>query len=443
VRVNHFFIFCERHYPMLLALVFCGALGLRIGTAAAFEGLASAPSFSAQPDQLDYENLAARLASGEGYTLESGEPTAHRPPGTSLSLLPAYMVFGRSFAAGRIWFCLLSAMTCLAVASLGTAAFGRVVGLVAAAWLAAYPGHFYYPLHFVSEVPFALYVACGAAASCRAVDQERRAGMWASIAGVFWALAFLTRPQIVLLLPLVVVLVPFISRRAPNTVRPIVVHVLVCGAVIAPWIARNAIVMGRPTLSTVGGYTFWGAHNDRVLSDPALRGMWVRTSDLVDAAHPLSGSELERETEAWRYGCDFVKRHVAAMPALVAMKLVRFASPFEATPNRAVFWAFALGWIATAPFILIGAWRVFRQDPSTALVLLLPLVATMLSVVMFYGSIRFRDASAPLLTVLAARGLIDYGSRQRMCARPISAPSSAEMNASRASIVGCNSELGS
>src|SRR2546427_8629080 len=86
---------CERRLVPLLALVFCLAFALRLGLAATVQGLAAEPSASAQPDQLDYEGLAFRVSAGMGYTMPSGAATYHRPPGTTLSLLPVYVLAGR------------------------------------------------------------------------------------------------------------------------------------------------------------------------------------------------------------------------------------------------------------------------------------------------------------------------------------------------------------
>src|SRR6185436_15216524 len=79
-------------YRLGLILAFALALGIRIVVASAFQGLGSAPKFSAQPDQIDYEQLAFSLSTGAGYASPDGLPTARRPPGTSLTLLPAYAV---------------------------------------------------------------------------------------------------------------------------------------------------------------------------------------------------------------------------------------------------------------------------------------------------------------------------------------------------------------
>ena len=58
------------------------ALCVRLWVAAEFQGLSSPPDAGANPDQVDYEALGWRLASGAGFSRADGSPTAFRPPGT-------------------------------------------------------------------------------------------------------------------------------------------------------------------------------------------------------------------------------------------------------------------------------------------------------------------------------------------------------------------------
>jgi 4-amino-4-deoxy-L-arabinose transferase-like glycosyltransferase len=394
------------HYHLLLAVVFALALALRIGVAISFEGLSSPPNATAQPDQVDYEWFAYRLSAGDGFTDRTGAPTASRPPGTSLTLFPIYALSGRSFLLGRLWFCLLSAATCLATAWVARPCFGRPAALLAAAWLAVYPGHFYYPMHFVSEVPYALLITLACGFAVRALDDAAIAPNVA--AGMMWGLAMLTRPQALFVVPVAWLFLWRSPRARWNRyARCLMVQTAVTLAVLLPWAARNSVQLGTPTLTTVGGHTFWGAHNDIVLHTPQLRGSWVRTSDLVDGRHPLNGSEVEREAAAWRYGAQFVRSNWIAMPGLALMKVWRLVSPFESTSNRVVLWAFAIAWLLTAPWVVAGLAMLGRAAPSGA-VLLVPILATVVSSVVFYGSVRFRDSMLPLLIVFAARGVVEW-----------------------------------
>ena len=85
-------------------------------------------------------------------------------------------------------------------------------------------------------------------------------------------------------------------------------------------------------------------------------------------------------------------------------KLGRFLSPFMATPNQTVRWAFALSWIAVIPFMLLGGWQIWNRAKSKAFIFFLPIAATFATVVSFYGSIRFRDSIAPLFITMAGIG---------------------------------------
>jgi 4-amino-4-deoxy-L-arabinose transferase-like glycosyltransferase len=407
----------KRQYSWLLVIVFGVALGLRIGAAAAFEGLGAPPSFSAAPDQLDYEALTYNMSIGAGYAIPAGTPTARRAPGTSLALLPVYDLVGRSFTWGRVWFCLLSALTCLATAWVARQCFGRTAAVISAAWLACYPGHFYYAMHFVSEVPYGLWLVLGCGFSLRALNTSGKGAMlFDAAAGLFWGLAALTRPQMVFIVPVVAASL-FLSWRSASrkTWSHAIAQVIVMVLIISPWVVRNEIVMGKPTLSTVGGATFWGAHNQVVLRDPALWGSWVRQSDLSDASHPpLTGNEIDREATAWNYGFDFVRHNWRSMPGLVGMKIVRLLSPWEATPNRPVYWSFALSWLFTTPWVIAGIWLSMKANRRSALVLLAPVLATLAVTVVFYGSIRFRDSMIPILVVFASRAFVAAASVLRI-----------------------------
>lgn len=385
-------------------MVFGVALAIRLGVTAKYIGLAAPPKADANPDQCDYELLAYRLSQGEGYSLADGVPTARRPPATSFCLAPVYFVCGRSFLAGRIWMCLMSALTCLSVFGCGWLLWDKRIGLVAAAWLALFPGHFYYCLHFLSEVPHALFVSVAAAVTIVCLRKSSYA--WGALAGLFWAITILTRPQSALVLPLAWLTVVLSRSRRSEHFRQLAVQTLVVVLLCGAWVARNQVVLGKATFATNAGQTFWGAHNDLVASDRRFMGGWVKAADLVDAEHPFVGTEVEEDSTAWKYGIEWVRRNPSRLPALLVMKTVRFFSPFEATENRLVYLAFAAGWMVTAPFVVVGVLVSIRKDPLATLVLLLPLAATFASTLVFYGSVRFRDGTASIYLIFAAVGLL-------------------------------------
>jgi 4-amino-4-deoxy-L-arabinose transferase-like glycosyltransferase len=393
-------LFLWRWFPLA---VFVLALTLRVGLTQVFEGIGSPPKEAAGGlDVVDYEGFAWRVAAGEGYTLPNGTPTARRSPGTSLSILPIYYFFGHSFVAAHLWFCTLSALTCVALCWLGSVAGKPVLGGIAGLALAFYPGHFYYSMHFFSEVPAALFLVLTVGACYLALS--RRAILWPIVAGVALAFAVLTRPNLILVFPAAFILVVWRkSMRQFMDFRSLAILAVSFGLVLSPWLARNYQVMGKATISTlVGGYTFWGANNDLVLNNEDQRGGWIFTTEMIDREHPLSGSEIERESSAWHYGAQFVRSHLPNMPTLIAWRIVRLMAPFEPTANRVIYWTFAASWFALLPLAAFGLWRLAALDRLLCALVCSPLLATLMTVVPFYGSIRFRDLVSPLLIFLGA-----------------------------------------
>lgn len=395
----------SRTYLAMMVCVLTVALTLRVGVTWCFVGLDAPPDFEANPDQIDYELYARQMSLGKGYSELSGQPGIRRPPGTSFALYPVYKLWGRSFTAGRLWFCTLSALTCVVAGWVAGRCFSPLVGLTTAIWLALYPGHFYHAMHFVSETPYGFWLALALGLTVEAVVTHKMRFGW--LAGLFWGLAVLTRPQVALALPVALVMVLARSRTAGRSFMGLwVVHACVVAAVLAPWLVRNTVLLGKPTISTVGGHTFWGANNEVVLNDPRLTGTWVKTSGLRGGEHPLHGTEIEMETATWRYGLQFIRDHAEHLPYLCAMKLYRLAWPFTTTPNKAVRWAFAVAWMIVVPFLLIGCLTAWRRVPGPTAVLFLPILATVVTAVIFYGSDRFRDSCAPAFLAFSSLGLI-------------------------------------
>ena len=394
-----------RQYIIGLVLVFAIALFARLALTHQFVGFSSPPDVNANSDQLDYEVLAHHLVTGQGYAITPGKPTASRTPGTSLTLAPVYFVFGRSFALGRLWFCLLSAGTCALAVCLGAMCFNRLVGLLAGIGLAIYPGHAYNAMHFVSETPFGFWMLLALFLTAYAMRKER-GGWWInSLAGACWAMAIYTRPQLLLAIPIAGGLAGIaLLWRHPEHIKLWAIQVVVLLLVLSPWIVRNDIVMGKPSLSTITGYGLWGSHNELTFNDKAYRGGWVRASILEDAEHPLSGNEVDRNDQATQYGIQAIKANSTQMPGLIAAKLWRLATPFTDTDNKVARYAFALSWITVAPLLLLGLVIAFKRAPATAWMLALPILATIAGTVIYYGSVRFRDSVAPVILIFVGIG---------------------------------------
>lgn len=394
-----------RRYIIGLSLITLLAWALRLGMTAYFIGLTTAPDPRDGLDQLDYDLFAYRLSIGEGYTLEDGTPTARRAPGTSLILLPVYLICGRSYLAAHVWITLLSALTCVVGAELVRQRWGHGVALGTAAALAVHPGLTYYAMFLWSEAPFTFIAALGTWLTVRSLEQTENTPRWSIAAGLAWGFAVLLRPQVVLMGPMAV-LMWYMSARRRELFRPLAIQIALAVAVTVPWVARNAVVMHKPALATlVGGVTFWGAHNRETFTDPHVRGDWIGLFVLSDNRRAWPDDELGREAASWKYAFEDIREHAHLLPQLMIAKVWRFVSPFENTRNRAVYWAFAVAWMLTVPGLLLG-WRELQQrDPLLAGTIAVQLLATLACVLIFYGGGRFRHVHEPLLMAMSAIGV--------------------------------------
>jgi 4-amino-4-deoxy-L-arabinose transferase-like glycosyltransferase len=387
-------------YRWLLGAFFALALVVRLAVTARFQGLGSPPDETGYPDQVVYDNLAYRLSQGLGYVDADGHPTAFRTPGTSLTLLPVYLVLGRNYTALRVWVCLLSAATVLALAWFTRRAFGSLAALCAAAILALDPGHFYYAQHFVSEVPYCLLatLAAGTAwCAFTASAEGRPSRRWDVATGILAALATLARPQFVFVVALT--LAGGILAKERRRLWPrVALQTSVFLACLAPWIVRNAVQLGSPTLSTLSGCLFFGVHNEVIANSP-LRGTWMRPDSLTTSDWPTD--EVAYDRRCWQAGLEFVRTRPELLPGLVYHKFRRLVSPIAGTDNALLRRTWALGWLVTAPLFLAGWVLAWKRDRRTFWIVSAHFGGLALMTLVFCGTVRYRHTVNPPIASLA------------------------------------------
>ncbi len=396
------------YWSTLFVITLAGWL-LRVAMTAHFVGFSAPPDPRDGLDQLDYEQFAYHLSIGAGYTLEDGTPTARRSPGTSFLLVPVYVLCGRNMLAAHHWWLLLSALTIPLAAELLRRVWGPWPALICAAVTALNPGLTYYAMFLWSESPFAFFATVGTWLSVRSLQSDRPT-RWNIAAGLVWGFAILLRPQILLMGPVAIIVWLVWGQRNWSLARNVAIQTVLACALVVPWVVRNAIVMEKAAIATVvGGHTFWGAHNSVTLNDPHFRGDWLQLSHLTNPQREWPVAEVPQEAAAWRYAFEDLRADAHQIPALFLAKFIRLLSPFERTPNRPLFWAFAGLWIVTLPGLVCGWREVQRRDPALAAVIGVQFAATVLCCLMFYGGGRFRHVYEPLLMGIAVVGWARLG----------------------------------
>jgi 4-amino-4-deoxy-L-arabinose transferase-like glycosyltransferase len=254
-------------------------------------------------------------------------------------------------------------------------------------------------------------------------------------AGLLNGLSVLVRPAAIFLVPVFGGLLLLAQWRRP--VRAMVMVVLFglgTLAAVAPWTYRNHKVFDRFCLvASNGGSTLWGANNAVTATVGGEHwGGWISTGfDMETKQREVLSlaNEVDRDRREWNLGMAFLKQNPGRIPGLLAGKLYRVITPFPQSPNRMFVALAAVSQIVMLALCGIGLIS-FRPPPSVlrspssalrppssalhlpALAQLLTLVATVL---VFYGSERFRVPYEPILAVYAGAGVVWLLERSRGC----------------------------
>jgi len=386
----------RRPYRRELAAIFLVALALRIGYVA-FQG------FRLPPDTDSYRRIADNLVSGQGYSLVPGVPTAYRPPAYPVFIALSKWLSGGYWAA--IWGqCVLGALVTVLAASLARGLVGDLFALGAAAIVAVDPYLVAVCDTFMTEALFAFFVTAFFASLMRAL-----AGggiLWHVLAAVIAALAFLTRPEFVSYIPVVVIALAVCARRGLLSVT---VFVLAFAVVASTWAVRNGISMGRPILTTThGGYTHRLPYN-YILYDRVVMGgeVWDSGNRSLSEWQSRTGSETEAMTEVSRDGhnyrmADGFMLADARRAAVVA--LYEAGSFWRLCPHGAaktVNLALAAFFCVLAVLAVAGSVIAWRWGPFVRLAVWLLVLETVIHMY-YWSNVRMRVPFHPLMAVAAA-----------------------------------------
>jgi hypothetical protein len=382
--------------------------------------LAVAPDALTHQGDPRFFHLAANLlADGHGYIAPLPFlndslviPSSEHPPLWSALLAVFSVVGARSYEAHELVACAVGAGTIACAGVLARRVGGERAGLMAACGVALYPVFVAMDGSLMSEPPYALAVALCLVASFRVIDQPtpRRA----TALGLAIGAATLVRGEAIgLLLVLLVPVVLQLPRR-----RRLSLAVIACGVAvlaIAPWSVRNIATFHRPMLvSSEDGPVIAGANCDLTYHGSDL-GYW--RSDCLPPGRDRNAAF--RSARLRRAGLDYAGDHVARLPAVEGVRLLRTFGIWQ--PRRHVYFAegrklpgrslaVAACWAVLA-LGLAGAWTM-RRRRGTLAILMAPVVLAAGTTLVAFGYPRFRYAADVGLIVLAAV-LLDRAIRAR------------------------------
>ncbi len=363
-------------------------------------------------DAFFYMSEAETVGEGRGFvTPFGGDENADHPPLTVLTLAPVARVTGDSEVPMRLTVALAGVGAVVLIGFLGRAVAGAAPGLLAAGIAALYPNLWMNDGLVMAETFATLTVAGTLLATVLLV----RTPSWrhAAGAGVGCGLAMLSRGELALLVPLVVLPAVLVARHTTWRTRGQLAGISVGAAlaVISPWVAYNLSRFDEPVVLSNGeGAVLLGANCDDVYSGAGI-GYW--SIDCSVAVPMARRDRSEVAAEQRREAFEYIGDHAGRLPAVVAARVGRVWSAYvpwqsaelaqgEGRPYGLSLVGVAAFWLLV-PLAVLGGLRL-RHDP-----VLVPLVGPFVLVTLVaaasYGAVRFRVPAEVPLVVLAAVGV--------------------------------------
>lgn len=357
----------------LLAAILLVAMALRLG----------ALVFWPQPlagDAVLYDQLAASLVSGSGFSKGAGEPqTAVRGPGYPFFVGAFYAVFGHQTLPIYLAQILLEGLTLFWLYRLALAVMGSARGaLIAALFYALYPPFIQQAISLYSETIYDLLLLLSLWVFFLATQRARL--RWFVLSGFIFGAANLVRPATILF-PIWLAACLWPLRRRVGLWRPALVLIAVSVLVLAPWTVRNQRLFGTfVPVSTLSGLNFYQAHigigqPDALRVRRPTEAISLLRQQLWDqGVDPDSLNEAEFDHAAQREALRLISSHPAQYIYLFINRFLRLwlnvgyygppslSSLFLALCNGALLLGALLAWVRFR-----GAWWVAAL-PALAIV---------------------------------------------------------------------------
>lgn len=402
-----------------------------------------APSHNLFPDSYWYYLQGHNLRLGNGYIdikrqfgAFNGHPdiageraTAYWPPLFPIALAGWQWIFGETVRTSQLMGVVTGAASIALTGLLGRSVVNRTVGLIAAALVAVCPFLIAVDGSLMSET---LYLPLVLLALLLAQHTRDRPQWWSWVLlGGIIGLASLTRGDATFLVAALMIPIAILARSSwKRTVVRVGLGVTALAVVVSPWVIRNAIDVGEPTLSTVSASAVIAVSNCDATYSGRLLGSWSYPCMQPKLGYRMSEAKYAAHVRA--KGLDYALGHASRWPIVGVARLGRVwgiwnpgeVTRAEAHETRNLTWQ-RMAWpisVATLAVGLIGFWML-RRDRRRIAVLVAPVVMTTVIALATYGNSRFRTAAEPVLLIGVAVVAVAVWTRFRAPAPAVASPS--------------------
>jgi len=365
-----------------------------------------------------YDRWAQAIAAGDWLSRAQGIFYAN--PLYPYFLAAIYSVLGHSILAVAIVQSILGSGLCLMLFLIGRRVFGHACGVLAGLMAALYAPFIFYE----STVKIATLGLFLSALSILVLITGPRPGPGRSLAGgLVWGLRALARLDATVLAAIAWLLGAKDGGRLRRRISLALLFCLGVMVVILPVTVRNVVVGGKFVLITAhGGETFYAGNNPLATGiyspAPGVRpGTDYEHEDFRRLASQRAGRELTLAESSgyWLHqALDDIRSHPGQWLRLEGRKLLLFWRSWEIPDNRdfhyfkkcsQVLRLPLFNFAIVAPLALLGL-AVGVRTWRRSFLLYLQVFFSMLSVLLFFVSSRYRLPTVPFLIVFAAYGLV-------------------------------------
>jgi len=414
-----------RHKATILwALIILSiALAFRVWVLMSTAGFDYAPS----NDDALFERIGQTLASTGRYALTpESPPTANRSPLLPSVLAAVYWVAGYRRAVAQSLLLLLSALTAPVTLLAGQEVADRRVGVMAGLLVALDPFAWIFAGLFFSEALFTLLTTLALWLLLRAVRRPQPGRL--ILLGLTLGLCALARPNGFVVATGCIVILPLASDgRAAERIRQAAGVLAVTAVVMAPWVIRNTVVLGRfIPISTDTGQILLGIYNETCLEYRCLEWIVPRVLPEVSETQLAVLDELERNDIQTELALAFLRAHPVEFLALVPGKLAHYwvqdnyvpDTTYRVSPAQALVGFQRTYYRFLLPVGLVGLLLLYLTHRRQEFIVLTSFVAIFsMTTLVLWGNARLRLPLHPLLAIAAAFALTITYDRTKAWAR--------------------------
>ena len=262
-------------------------------------------------DEQEYLTLAENLLKSGTYGYSLGVPSAARPPGYVLFIIPIVALgLGKSgivLAQILLWGASIYLAGKISFHLRGPIAAGIAVLLGALYPLCGFVSLTVYP-QILTAFLVLLFIW--------ALLQQPVSLKNAAFIGIVVGSAILVTPILLPVFFAVLIISNFFFLAA---IRSTLIAALVCCCVIAPWVGRNLMVLGAPSISTIVGFNLIYANSEN--ASPEL-GTAANIDKYSDAVRGLN--EVETDRAFRNFALDWMYKNPASAMKLYVGKFIQF-----------------------------------------------------------------------------------------------------------------------